>query len=128
MHRSNAGAAKFPSSVIKKKWRRKTMVSKGKKSTEPKDNALAGTPRMGWFCSYTPLEILHAAGLFPYRIAGHSDPNSSRRKNECFSAHFQISESVSLKRKKLIFSVYAGIFLFVSLQYQYAIRKHKRGL
>jgi benzoyl-CoA reductase/2-hydroxyglutaryl-CoA dehydratase subunit BcrC/BadD/HgdB len=25
-------------------------------------------PVMGWFCAYTPLEILMAAGLYPYRI------------------------------------------------------------
>jgi benzoyl-CoA reductase/2-hydroxyglutaryl-CoA dehydratase subunit BcrC/BadD/HgdB len=50
------------------------MVSKENKPAGPKDNALAGAPRMGWFCSYTPLEILHAAGLLSYRITGHSDP------------------------------------------------------
>lgn len=29
---------------------------------------------MGWFCGYTPLEIIHAAGLLPVRISGHSEP------------------------------------------------------
>ena len=31
-------------------------------------------PLMGWFCSYTPLELIHAAGFAPYRIIGHSNP------------------------------------------------------
>jgi benzoyl-CoA reductase/2-hydroxyglutaryl-CoA dehydratase subunit BcrC/BadD/HgdB len=30
--------------------------------------ASSGQPAMGWFCAYTPLEILQAAGLYPYRI------------------------------------------------------------
>nr|MDO8119095.1 2-hydroxyacyl-CoA dehydratase family protein [Candidatus Sigynarchaeota archaeon] len=30
-------------------------------------------PEFGWFCSYTPLEILVAAGLSPRRINGHLD-------------------------------------------------------
>jgi len=30
--------------------------------------------KIGYFCSYTPLEILHAAGLTPVRIIGHSNP------------------------------------------------------
>ena len=34
-----------------------------------------GRPVIGWFCSYTPLEILHAAGLQPYRII--PDPGKS---------------------------------------------------
>lgn len=29
---------------------------------------------MGWLCSYTPLEIILAAGFQPYRLSGHSDP------------------------------------------------------
>ncbi|OLS12877.1 MAG: protein HgdB1 [Promethearchaeota archaeon CR_4] len=29
--------------------------------------------RIGWFCSYTPLELLYAAGALPIRITGHSD-------------------------------------------------------
>ncbi|MFW9875601.1 MAG: 2-hydroxyacyl-CoA dehydratase, partial [Candidatus Thorarchaeota archaeon] len=29
---------------------------------------------MGWICSYTPLELIHAAGYLPYRIVGHSNP------------------------------------------------------
>ena len=31
-------------------------------------------PLMGWFCSYTPLELIHAAGFTPYRIIGHANP------------------------------------------------------
>jgi bzd-type benzoyl-CoA reductase N subunit len=30
--------------------------------------ARSGKPVIGWFCSYTPLEIIQAAGLYPYRI------------------------------------------------------------
>ena len=29
---------------------------------------------MGWVCTYTPLELIYAAGFLPYRIVGHSDP------------------------------------------------------
>ena len=29
---------------------------------------------MGWLCSYTPLELIYAAGFLPYRIDGHSKP------------------------------------------------------
>ncbi|MFW9830052.1 MAG: 2-hydroxyacyl-CoA dehydratase subunit D [Candidatus Thorarchaeota archaeon] len=29
---------------------------------------------MGWICSYTPLELIYAAGFLPYRIIGHSNP------------------------------------------------------
>ena len=29
---------------------------------------------MGWLCSYTPLELIHASGFLPYRIVGHSYP------------------------------------------------------
>jgi benzoyl-CoA reductase/2-hydroxyglutaryl-CoA dehydratase subunit BcrC/BadD/HgdB len=28
----------------------------------------SGRPAVGWFCAYTPVELLRAAGLFPYRI------------------------------------------------------------
>ncbi|MFH1538645.1 MAG: 2-hydroxyacyl-CoA dehydratase family protein [bacterium] len=28
-------------------------------------------PKVGWLCSYSPLEILHAAGLLPVRVFGH---------------------------------------------------------
>ena len=28
----------------------------------------SGKPAVGWFCTYTPLEILLAAGLHPFRI------------------------------------------------------------
>ncbi|MFX1418141.1 MAG: 2-hydroxyacyl-CoA dehydratase subunit D [Promethearchaeota archaeon] len=31
-------------------------------------------PQMGWVCSYTPLELIYAAGFLPYRIVGHSSP------------------------------------------------------
>lgn len=29
---------------------------------------------MGWVCTYTPLELIYAAGFIPYRVVGHSDP------------------------------------------------------
>ena len=29
---------------------------------------------MGWLCSYTPLELIYAAGFKPYRIDGHTKP------------------------------------------------------
>ncbi len=29
---------------------------------------------MGWLCSYTPIELIYAAGFLPYRIDGHSNP------------------------------------------------------
>lgn len=32
------------------------------------------SPKMGWLCSYTPIEIIHAAGFVAYGITGHSDP------------------------------------------------------
>lgn len=32
------------------------------------------SPKMGWFCSYTPLELIIAAGFEPYRISGHNHP------------------------------------------------------
>lgn len=32
------------------------------------------TLRMGWFCSYTPLEIALAGGFMPFRIRGHLEP------------------------------------------------------
>lgn len=31
-------------------------------------------PLMGWFCAYTPLEIMLAAGLYPYRIVPEPTP------------------------------------------------------
>ncbi|KKK41225.1 hypothetical protein LCGC14_0584550 [marine sediment metagenome] len=30
--------------------------------------------RIGWVCSYTPLELIYAANFLPYRIEGHSKP------------------------------------------------------
>ncbi len=30
--------------------------------------------KIGWFCSYTPLELLLATGAIPIRITGHSNP------------------------------------------------------
>ncbi|GAB4321596.1 MAG: 2-hydroxyacyl-CoA dehydratase family protein [Promethearchaeota archaeon] len=30
--------------------------------------------KMGWFCSYTPLELLRAAGFEHFRVIGHSGP------------------------------------------------------
>ncbi len=41
----------------------------------PEGIKTSGRPVIGWFCSYTPLEILHAAGLQPYRII--PDPGKS---------------------------------------------------
>jgi benzoyl-CoA reductase/2-hydroxyglutaryl-CoA dehydratase subunit BcrC/BadD/HgdB len=40
--------------------------------------AVVDKPKIGWFCTYTPLEILEAAGLMPYGIRedsgkGHED-------------------------------------------------------
>ncbi|MDD5703958.1 MAG: 2-hydroxyacyl-CoA dehydratase family protein, partial [Dehalococcoidales bacterium] len=32
-------------------------------------------PMVGWFCSYTPQELLTAAGLYPYRIV--PEPSSA---------------------------------------------------
>jgi len=32
---------------------------------------------MGWLCSYTPLELIYAAGFRPFRIIGHSKPIES---------------------------------------------------
>ena len=29
---------------------------------------------MGWVCTYTPIELIYAAGFLPYRIIGHSNP------------------------------------------------------
>jgi len=31
-------------------------------------------PQIGWVCTYTPLELIYAAGFLPYRIVGHSNP------------------------------------------------------
>jgi len=31
-------------------------------------------PKIGYFCSYTPLELIYAAGFLPYRIIGHFNP------------------------------------------------------
>ena len=42
------------------------MVVKGIKSSKK--------PMMGWVCTYTPLELIYAAGFQPYRIIGHSNP------------------------------------------------------
>jgi benzoyl-CoA reductase/2-hydroxyglutaryl-CoA dehydratase subunit BcrC/BadD/HgdB len=33
----------------------------------------ATTPRMGWLCSYTPVELIMAAGFTPHRITGHNE-------------------------------------------------------
>ncbi|MFX0032142.1 MAG: 2-hydroxyacyl-CoA dehydratase subunit D [Candidatus Hodarchaeota archaeon] len=44
-------------------------------------------PQMGWVCSYTPLELIYAAGFLPYRIVGHSnsvvDADSYIHSNFC---------------------------------------------
>ena len=44
----------------------------GDPQTPDQAATLAGVPKMGWLCSYTPLEILLAAGFQPVRITGHS--------------------------------------------------------
>ena len=31
-------------------------------------------PKIGYLCSYTPLELIYAAGFLPYRIIGHFNP------------------------------------------------------
>jgi len=41
------------------------------KHTQQQAQTLAGVPKLGWLCSYTPLEILLAAGFLPVRITGH---------------------------------------------------------
>jgi len=33
---------------------------------------ITGMPEIGWFCGYTPVEILLAAGFLPVRITGHA--------------------------------------------------------
>ncbi len=33
----------------------------------------ATTPRMGWLCSYTPVELIISAGITPCRITGHDE-------------------------------------------------------
>jgi benzoyl-CoA reductase/2-hydroxyglutaryl-CoA dehydratase subunit BcrC/BadD/HgdB len=47
--------------------------NKREKPGELKKMTLPDAPKMGWFCSYTPLEILYAAEFQPFRITGHSD-------------------------------------------------------
>jgi benzoyl-CoA reductase/2-hydroxyglutaryl-CoA dehydratase subunit BcrC/BadD/HgdB len=32
------------------------------------------TPVIGWFCTYTPIELVHAAGFLPVRISGEPGP------------------------------------------------------
>ena len=44
----------------------------------PQAAASAGKQVVGWFCSYTPLEIFHAAGLYPYRIIPEPGRNITR--------------------------------------------------
>jgi bcr-type benzoyl-CoA reductase subunit C len=39
-----------------------------------KESRTIEKPQMGWVCTYTPLELIYAAGFLPYRIVGHSDP------------------------------------------------------
>jgi len=42
-------------------------------------------PAMGWFCGYTPLEVLYAAGFLPVRITGHTD--SVTKADSCLHAN-----------------------------------------
>lgn len=39
--------------------------------TEEERKKIEALPKVGWLCSYTPLEIIHAAGLLPVRVFGH---------------------------------------------------------
>jgi len=41
---------------------------------ETGDNKISQKKSMGWLCSYTPLELIYAAGFKPYRVDGHAKP------------------------------------------------------
>ncbi|MEW5947234.1 MAG: 2-hydroxyacyl-CoA dehydratase family protein [bacterium] len=38
---------------------------------EEEAEKMESLPKAGWLCSYTPIEILHAAGMLPVRVFGH---------------------------------------------------------
>ena len=63
-------------------------------STFPKTSQLLGHKHngkkvFGWFCTYAPEEIMHAAGILPVRIVGYSqeteldDGNAYLYVNNC---------------------------------------------
>ena len=47
-----------------------TSLQELRRLTDDHQRVLTATqqPVIGWFCSYTPLEVLRAAGMRPYRI------------------------------------------------------------
>lgn len=42
-------------------------------------------PKMGWFCGYTPVEVLLAAGFLPVRVTGHT--GSVTKADSCLHAN-----------------------------------------
>ncbi len=42
-------------------------------------------PKIGWFCGYTPLEVLLAAGFVPVRVSGHT--GSVSKADSCLHAN-----------------------------------------
>ncbi|HIE52241.1 MAG TPA: 2-hydroxyacyl-CoA dehydratase [Armatimonadetes bacterium] len=44
------------------------------KATPKKEKATSALPKVGWFCTYVPEEILQAAGLQPVRLWGSTRP------------------------------------------------------
>ena len=46
---------------------------------------LTGMPKIGWFCGYTPVEVLFAAGFLPVRITGHT--GSITKADSCLHAN-----------------------------------------
>ncbi|MCJ7771693.1 MAG: hypothetical protein MUP22_01010, partial [Desulfobacterales bacterium] len=56
----------------------KVSVKKFKEALDNKDSAMntlakSGKKIIGYFCTYTPIEIIYAAGFFPVRITGGSE-------------------------------------------------------
>lgn len=67
-----------------------------------KDKALKSIkkPIMGWVCTYTPEEIIIAAGFHPYRILPHTDPslaNSYLDSNFCPYVRSCLGEALDKK-------------------------------
>lgn len=56
-----------------------------REKTSPDALAKMGKPVIGWFCTYTPIEIFYAAGLIPYRIMGTH--GSVGRAGACLSGN-----------------------------------------
>lgn len=46
---------------------------------------LTGMPEIGWFCGYTPVEVIYAAGFLPVRITGHA--GSITKADSCLHAN-----------------------------------------